>query len=284
MPASLSPWHPSLGERIGFGISGMLAKTGMSQWNANRLGSRLLDAISNLTPVGNATMAADAGTAIRQGHPFKGAGLGALAVLPIPGAAKKFGKGMFGNAIRAWHGSPHDFDHFDMSKIGTGDGSGAYARGLYFAQRRDVAENYRDMLSRRSNSPGHLYEVDLHAKPTDFIDWHAPLHEQPKAAQDIIAAVQADRIAREPMALRFDQVGGTTRDGGRVEPGSGAAAYKYLAAPRYGLTEEDASKTLLGAGIPGVRFKDWWDAPGDWRGTHNYVAFDPSIIDIRNKY
>jgi len=49
--------------------------------------------------------------------------------------------------IRAYHGSPHDFDKFDMSKIGTGEGAQAYGHGLYFAEAEDVAKSYRDTLS-----------------------------------------------------------------------------------------------------------------------------------------
>lgn len=49
--------------------------------------------------------------------------------------------------IRAYHGSPHDFDRFDMSKIGTGEGAQAYGHGLYFAEAEDVAKNYRDTLT-----------------------------------------------------------------------------------------------------------------------------------------
>lgn len=47
----------------------------------------------------------------------------------------------------AYHGSPHDFDKFDVSKIGTGEGAQAYGHGLYFAQNEDVAKIYRDALS-----------------------------------------------------------------------------------------------------------------------------------------
>lgn len=48
--------------------------------------------------------------------------------------------------IRAYHGSPHDFDRFDASKIGTGEGGQAYGHGLYFAGNEDVARSYRDSL------------------------------------------------------------------------------------------------------------------------------------------
>jgi hypothetical protein len=49
--------------------------------------------------------------------------------------------------IKAYHGSPHDFDRFDMSKIGTGEGAQAYGHGLYFAENEGVARSYRDALT-----------------------------------------------------------------------------------------------------------------------------------------
>ena len=46
---------------------------------------------------------------------------------------------VLGSGIRAYHGSPYDFDRFDMSKIGTGEGAQAYGHGLYFAENPAVA-------------------------------------------------------------------------------------------------------------------------------------------------
>lgn len=51
--------------------------------------------------------------------------------------------------IRAYHGSPHDFDRFSLDKIGTGEGAQAYGHGLYFADSEGVARSYRDALSKR---------------------------------------------------------------------------------------------------------------------------------------
>jgi len=49
-------------------------------------------------------------------------------------------------AIKASHGSPHLFDRFDFSKIGTGEGAQAYGHGGYFAQGFDspVAKQYQE--------------------------------------------------------------------------------------------------------------------------------------------
>jgi GNAT superfamily N-acetyltransferase len=41
-----------------------------------------------------------------------------------------------------YHGSPHKFDKFDSSKIGTGEGAQAYGHGLYLADAPDVARSY----------------------------------------------------------------------------------------------------------------------------------------------
>lgn len=45
--------------------------------------------------------------------------------------------------ITAWHGSPHTFEKFDMSKVGTGEGAQAYGHGMYFAESPSVANTYK---------------------------------------------------------------------------------------------------------------------------------------------
>jgi hypothetical protein len=46
-----------------------------------------------------------------------------------------------------YHGSPHKFDAFDSSKIGTGEGAQAYGHGMYFAESPGVAKSYQKALS-----------------------------------------------------------------------------------------------------------------------------------------
>jgi len=54
--------------------------------------------------------------------------------------------------IRAYHGSPYDFDAFDAAKIGNGEGAQAYGHGLYFAEAEPVAETYKHALADRKGS------------------------------------------------------------------------------------------------------------------------------------
>jgi hypothetical protein len=54
--------------------------------------------------------------------------------------------------IRAFHSSPHDFERFDISKIGTGEGAQMYGHGLYFAENPAVSGQggqYWDQFKRR---------------------------------------------------------------------------------------------------------------------------------------
>lgn len=55
---------------------------------------------------------------------------------------------------RAFHGTPHRFDKFSTEKIGAGEGAQAYGWGLYFADRKKVAEYYKQQLAPgRGNAP-----------------------------------------------------------------------------------------------------------------------------------
>lgn len=57
-------------------------------------------------------------------------------------------------SITAYHGSPHDFDKFDISRIGTGEGAQAYGHGLYFAENEGVAKQYRGDLADKTYLTG----------------------------------------------------------------------------------------------------------------------------------
>jgi hypothetical protein len=86
-----------------------------------------------------------------------------------PGGALK-AAAVKGPALAAllFHGSPHKFDKFDMSKIGTGEGAQAYGHGLYFAENPGVAKNYREMLTkeeqtRAAKNPQNVASMHLEA-------------------------------------------------------------------------------------------------------------------------
>ena len=71
-----------------------------------------------------------------------------------------------------WHGSPHQFDRFDSSKIGTGEGAQAYGHGLYLAESPDVATGYMNTLAGNASTKGAGYYPKINGKVVydDFED------------------------------------------------------------------------------------------------------------------
>jgi hypothetical protein len=59
--------------------------------------------------------------------------------------------------MTVFHGSPHIFEKFDLSKIGTGEGAQAYGKGMYMAQASDVAEEYAKKLGTQQINLGNKF-------------------------------------------------------------------------------------------------------------------------------
>ena len=108
-----------------------------------------------------------------------------MAALAVPGVSNRLAQGMADTGadvidagrrfvtdeyggMKLYHGSPHDFDKFSMSKIGTGEGAQAYGHGLYFTEDETIARHYRDKVGAMLGS-GQL-QVDGRN-----IDWDNPL-------------------------------------------------------------------------------------------------------------
>jgi hypothetical protein len=120
-------------------------------------------------------------------------------------------KGVLGSAggqaptkgITAYHGSPHDFDKFDTTKIGTGEGAQAYGHGLYFAEAEGVAKQYRDVLSTPTKPEGMPDVVFGGLRSGDF----SKLAEMPPAARKTFAAKEMADAEAELKAASSSQSG-----------------------------------------------------------------------------
>ena len=150
-------------------VEGLLGSTGVGHTKTS-----VADVVPLLSQV---LQAEEGGQQIGAGNHLGGALNVALAAIPVPAAAKgvAMARGLMGSSARAaeadaaravgsalpdavqaatppiiaYHGSPHQFDAFDLSKIGTGEGAQAYGHGLYFAENEGVAKAYRDALKWR---------------------------------------------------------------------------------------------------------------------------------------
>ena len=113
------------------GGSDWLRQAGFTAEPKNRNAGLLGEAVGNIIPIVAAAKAPQIAAGLNQA----GRNLAAPRTLnPQTGAI-------------VWHGSPHKFDKFDSSKIGTGEGAQAYGHGLYLAESDEVAKSYQKTLS-----------------------------------------------------------------------------------------------------------------------------------------
>lgn len=248
--------------------------------------------------------------------------------------------------IRAYHGSPHDFDKFDISKIGTGEGAQSYGHGLYFAENPKVALDYQKKLSdatgtvtyrvgeniyergtpewkilgtlyndgkrgansllntyrkdAAANAPyirdmqpdfiqrmeaalaqvnkksdikqnlGRMYEVNINARPDQFLDWDKPLSQQPEVFSKLGNA--ENLLGRLPWGSRPIATPTPSTTGGElIRPMMDTRQPQFI------------SQQLNEAGIPGIRYLDQ-GSRSEGKGTFNYVVFNDALIDILKKY
>jgi len=173
----------------------------------------------------------------------------------------------------------------------------AYERGLPAYQRQ------LDLLQSGAPVGPRTYEVNFRARPEELLDWDKPITGQP-AYQRLREHWDAKIGDPDIIAQRLSM----------GEAPTGAKLYQSLTG--IGRNQLAASKQLNEAGIPGIRYLDEGSrgparniavaeqqiAKGgnqiatadEWRAelaklkatplTHNYVAFDPSKLDIMAKY
>jgi hypothetical protein len=188
--------------------------------------------------------------------------------------------------IDAYHGSPHEFEQFDSSKIGTGEGAQAYGHGLYFAEHEPIAKGYRDNLS----SNGHMYEVRINAHPDHLLDWDKPLSKQSdyvrKALEGFGIKISDEDWKNYDDALLNALNHGLPPDFELNEPHDPSGQNIYKSRKIVGGTHRDnaaVSKALLDAGIKGIKYLDA-NSRGAKGDTHNYVVFDDKLINIKRRY
>ena len=102
----------------------------------------------------------------------------------------------------AWHGSPHDFDKFDLGAIGTGEGNQAHGWGLYFAKKKSVSRNYQKELSKRLGTTNpKLFKVEIPDEKT-MLDEDKYFKEQNKdIINKIVSAVNNLEIDKRKALL-----------------------------------------------------------------------------------
>jgi hypothetical protein len=170
---------------------------------------------------------------------------------------------------RVFHGTPNMIrERFQLNRIGTGEGNQRYGWGLYFANRREVAEYYRAI----ADDGGHLYSAEIPDDPA-LLDWDATLSQQPEGmVERLSAALQSDAVPDRAL----EDFGVSTR----------ADLAQQILKPEFELSQvhgslEDifgspqaVSEALRSAGIPGLRYKD--------QGSRNNVSRHNDFWVVQN--
>lgn len=165
-----------------------------------------------------------------------------------------------------WHGSPHKFDKFDSSKIGTGEGAQAYGHGLYLAEAPEVAGSYAQSV--KANSGELVKRGAAHGLPEDV-------------ASNLAAALQSGK--------KFDPVLDAARkmlDDPLASASQRAAAQRLIdneMAAYNAWSEWSKPGNLYKVDLPDeaiARMLDW-DKPLSKQAPEVQRAFDPLVAPIR---
>lgn len=179
------------------GLPELLRKAGKEMYD-----NPVVNTAISLTPgAGDIQSGLEALASAREGD-WTGAALNGVGVLPFVPALRT-----------VWHGSPHKFNAFDMSKIGTGEGAQAYGHGVYLADAPETAKAYRDTLSKSDKQ----FYVDGNRVDPEMLDafksnvLHAKANGRSK--QDYLDQLELDRVspsAIQKMSKAWDEIGSVT--------------------------------------------------------------------------
>jgi len=236
----------------------------------------------------------NASEAVNFATSMMGGGLSASRMAPAP-------KNALG--MNVYHGSPHKFDKFDSSKIGTGEGAQAYGHGLYTAESKDLATVYRRKLTGvDGNSVTHPNE-SLQVKIGNLENEIKRLENSGDSAAPAMIRAYRNRIAEldqngylykidlpdEHIAKMLDydnpiseairkplSDAAMNQFGGGLTGTSGEKLYKEIIfnfkQAGHPNPTQAATDWLSGQGVPGMKYLDG-GSRGSGVGTSNYVIF-----------
>lgn len=288
---------------------------GSSDWIYNRLPAQPAMTGSGAETAGRLVGAIASPPAIMATAPRTLGSLVRYGMERAPKAAENYVRSLGGltDAI-VYHGSPHKFDAFDMSKIGTGEGAQAYGHGLYLAESPDVARSYRKagvdsfepmyVSTARNVAQDPLYGATLEEKVSSLLkssdkkaadylranyqkllDQRGHLYTVDLPDSAIARMLDWDKpLSQQAAGVRealakaqnsFRQIG-IDPSGQRVLQSMEDIGY---VTDKYGKGMAGVSAYLRDRGIPGIRYLDGVSRVGG-AGTSNYVVFDDKLPKI----
>ena len=209
--------------------------------------------------------------------------------------------------MNVYHGTPHTFDAFDASKIGTGEGVQAYGHGLYLAESPEVAKSYKTSgLKGEDGTAAHYLKIyktkekAIEALQEQINPQHTPnSNAYTQRAIDILkndggntgslykVDLPDEMIARmldwdKPLSQQPKEAQQPLRNMwikakksfSGIDPNGDPTASQihHLYQQHRGGNSAAVADELRNAGIPGIRYLDSGSRPGG-AGTSNFVVF-----------
>lgn len=122
-------------------------------------------------------------------------------------------------------------------------------------------------------APGHMYEVNINARPDQFLDWDRPLAQTPEVMAKLGPIGFGPNMTGQDIYQRLV---------GSARPGSGGGM-NSAGVRLSDMPPVEVSGRMNATGIPGIKYLDQ-GSRGAGQGSSNYVVFDDKLIDILRKY
>ncbi|MFA5484913.1 MAG: hypothetical protein WC260_01530 [Candidatus Pacearchaeota archaeon] len=167
-----------------------------------------------------------------------------------------------------YHGSPYDFDTFDIDKVGTGDGLSKFGFGLYFTDSEELANYYAidGSIGDKKQTGLNIYQVRLF-ELDNFYEWE---QETPPDIYDCVIR-KLRSLEYEDDADEIEQDYEDYGDRWSIE-----SLYAFLTAIFD--SDRETSEFLYKCGISGVIADDL-----QGRG-RIYVTYTDKIIKLINRW
>ena len=254
--------------------------------------------------VGQALAARDVERARRANDP---AGMAMAAASAIPGERlAKLLKGFDPTRLEldVYHGTPHRFPateanplgEFDASKIGTGEGSQAFGRGIYLAQNPQIAEEYvahplknvflnkrgdflRERVLRRQSDSQILQEY-MSAYNENLEEAVKDLQSIKRLANESASFYKAD-LPDEMIDRMLDYDKPVNEQSPIVLDALKRAGINTQSSELAGLMAQGQELLLAKHGIPGIKYFDAASRGEGGAGTRNFVVFPGEEKKVR---
>ena len=176
---------------------------------------------------------------------------------------------------RVYHGSGAEFERFDHSHMGEGEGSQAYGWGSYVTEAEGIGWTYAQKGKKPGEgASGYVYTVEIpDKKESNYLEWEKEVED---AERDRVIEALSEL---DPSEADVDYFLDKLEEYENAYTLTGGGLYRLL--DKYAFnSDRKASEFLLGMGYKGVSVPAQYTSGGRKDGARNYVIFNESDLKI----